>query len=102
MALITMSEDAAAVPAAPPTVGQIVHYRLSSGDVEQINDRRVPGVAQSGNRVAVGDICAAVLVRTFGGQAVNLKVLLDGDDSYWATSRCGGDADGQWSWPPRV
>jgi hypothetical protein len=28
-----------------------------------------------------GDICPAIVVRTFGGPAVNLQVFLDGGDS---------------------
>jgi hypothetical protein len=44
----------------------------------------------------------AVVVSTFGGEAVNLQVLLDGPDSFWATSRHEGDEPGTWAWPPRV
>lgn len=104
MTLVT-TEDTAAPASPPPTVGRIVHYRLSEYDVAQISARRAPGTANSGNSVMVGEVCAAVVVRTWGadpGCAVNLQVLLDGDDSYWATSRCGGDDPGQWSYPPRV
>jgi hypothetical protein len=31
---------------------------------------------------------------------VNLQVVLDGNDHYWATSRIQGDEPGQWRWPP--
>jgi len=51
--------------------------------------------------VAEGEQYPAVVVRTFGGTTVNLHVLLDGNDTYWATSRMEGDDPGQWSWPPR-
>ena len=122
------TEDA--VAPAPPTVGWIVHYRLNEYDAVDINRRRddfaafqrlhrsdpsaypAPGdagatghVAHVGNRAAAGQVYPAVVVATWGttpGCAVNLQVVLDGTDTYWATSRCGGDADGQWSWPPRV
>jgi hypothetical protein len=106
-----------------PTIGRIVHYQLSDHDAADINRRRAdaeayrlanprpdqsgdPGasghVAHVGNRAAAGDCYPAVVVRTFGGTAANLSVLLDGTDTFWATSRGEGDQPGQWVWPPRV
>jgi hypothetical protein len=98
-----------------PTVGRIVHYTLSASDAGAINTRRhcVPRqdeprmntglVDRTGNPAAEGDVCAAVIVRAFvPATTVNLQVLLDGDDSYWATSRAEGPGPGFWSWPPRV
>jgi hypothetical protein len=96
----------------PPTIGQIVHYKLTDTDADLITQRREIGVL--GNPVAAGDVYPAFVVRTFGGDTINLQVLLDGDDSYWATSRKQGEsADGKdpvpgsiphgtWCWPPRV
>jgi len=107
------------------TICRIVQYRLSSDDAVSINKRRddfevfsratrgaAPGqpgatghVAHVGNRVVAGEVYPAVVVRTFGAGpdcAVNLQVLLDGADTYWATSRCAGPGEGQWFWPPRV
>jgi hypothetical protein len=105
--------------AAPaPSVGRIVHYRLSEQDATEINrlrdDTRVrmaagggyaPGVqVHQGNCASAGDLCPAVIVRVFNpaSPTVNLQVLLDGTDTVWATSRVPGDEPGQWSWPPRV
>jgi hypothetical protein len=97
-----------------PSIGRIVHYKLASFDAEAINRRRADfTAAQSasaglgyvghvGNHVQAGEVYPAVVVRTFGGPAANLKVLLDGNDDYWATSRVEGDGECQWSWPPRV
>jgi hypothetical protein len=98
-----------------PTVGRIVHYTLSAGDAGAINGRRfcVPRLGEpdlntglvdrTGNQAAEGDVCAAVIVRAFApATTVNLQVLLDGDDSYWATSRTEGEGPGFWSWPPRA
>ena len=105
-----------------PSIGRIVHYRLSEQDAAAINVRRSdflafqashshphepgqPGatghVAHFGNRVREGDVYPAVVVRVFDPDLVNLQVLLDGTDTYWATSRRHGDASGEWSWPER-
>lgn len=86
------------------SIGRIVHYRLSAGDVVQI-DNRLPTHRgqQVRNPVSEGQVLPAVVVAIFGsGSTANLKVLLDGEDSYWATSRTLGEGNGHWSWPPRV
>lgn len=107
-----------------PSVGRIVHYQISQYDAAEINSRRSDAqafrrsldhanpiqagergrtghVEHTGNQVSEGDIYPALVVRTFGGTTVNLHVLLDGNDTYWATSRVEGDNPGQWSWPVR-
>lgn len=105
------------MPPAPkqvPTVGRIVHYRLSEDDAANINQRRhlselaPPSEwgfqAHRGNRAEPGQVFPATIVRTFGDDeesAVNLSVQLDGNDTHWATSRTLGDVDGTWSWPAR-
>lgn len=81
-----------------PTVGRIVHYTLNDGDVRAID---VAG-RRHRNSVTAGDVYPAVVVRTFGGSTCNLQVLLDGEGSYWATSRAEGDQPGNWAWPPRT
>lgn len=106
-----------------PTIGRTVLYKISTADAESINVRRAdyrafeaghkhphePGtprasghIAHVGNAVAEGDEYPAVVVRAFGGTTVNLQVSLDGNDTYWATSRIEGDEPGQWWWPPRA
>lgn len=100
-----------------PTIGRIVLYTLGEADAAAINKRRADfmafqqtlagapesgHVAHVGNHVDAGNVYPAVVVRAFGGPAANLKVLLDGTDDYWATSRSEGDAEGQWAWPARA
>lgn len=94
-----------------PTIGRIVHYTLSEYDADAIMQRRAAGgtvsdMAAAGgtvaNMVAAGQTYPAMVVRTFGGDAANLQVFLDGNDTYWATSRTEGDQPGTWAWPPRA
>lgn len=106
-----------------PTVGRVVLYTLTEAEAEAINKRREdfkafsrshvqpiqPGdsgasghQAHFGNSASAGQQYPALVVRAFGGDAANLQVLLDGSDTYWATSATPGDGAGHWVWPPRV
>ncbi len=101
-----------------PSTGRIVHYKLTGEDADQINRRRTshtaikaqenwPEGAQAhiGNHAHQGDVFAAMIVKTWGiaeGSCANLQVFLDGNDTYWATSRSEGELNGMWSVPPRV
>lgn len=86
---------------AGPTLGRIVHYTLGPADVNAINGSPATGLAR-GNSVRAGQVLPAVVVAAFGGSTVNLKVLLDGYENYWATSRVEGVGEYKWAWPPRV
>lgn len=82
---------------APVAVGDQVLYRLSRADVERINS--IDPARTRRNAVRFGQDYAAVVVATFGGQSTaNLQVFLDGDSSYWATSRNQGGEPGQWQY----
>ncbi len=86
-----------------PTIGRIVHYKLSEGDAALIQSRHED--RSGSNAVSAGDVYPAMIVRVWGGEAassVNLQVFLDGDCSYWATSRAQGDDNGFWTLPERV
>lgn len=97
-----------------PTIGRTVLYQLSDFDADEINRRRAtstaprsedwPEGAQAhvGNQVRVGQEYPAVVVAKFSEDMVNLQVLLDGNDSFWATSRHEGTDPGNWHWPARV
>ncbi|MFF9215638.1 hypothetical protein [Streptomyces viridosporus] len=99
-----------------PSIGRIVHYRLSEHDATDINrrrkdfhengsaDDRTGVVGHVGNHAAEGDVFPAVVVRVWNESTVtcNLQVLLDGTDTYWATSREEGTDAGRWAWPERV
>lgn len=89
-----------------PTVGRIVHYRMTEHGAAQIRQRRAAsnGILV-GNPVNAGDVYPLVITRVWGdteGSAVNGQVLLDGNDTLWVTSATEGDGAGQWFTPPRV
>lgn len=109
--------DAAAII---PTIGRIVHYRLSADDAAQVNRRRTtafsiaerikaavwPHGAQAhiGNEAAEGDAVPMLIVKTWGdtpGSCVNGQVLLDGNDVLWVTSAMVGEGPRTFSWPTR-
>lgn len=106
-----------------PTIGQIVHYRLTADDAARMNKRRADyhafatahahphdpdtapptgHVAHVGNALEAGNYYPAMVVRTdLSPDSINLQVFLDGTDQLWATSVHEGDEPGTWAWPPR-
>ncbi|WP_457028091.1 hypothetical protein [Kitasatospora sp. P5_F3] len=109
-----------------PTIGRIVHYTLTDQDAAAINKRRddfrahqrtiakaadpgQPGatghMAHVGNHAEAGQTFPAMIARiwdTNPAPGCNLQVVLDGTDTYWATSRHEGTEPGNWAWPPRI
>ncbi|GAA5117093.1 hypothetical protein JIN84_17935 [Luteolibacter yonseiensis] len=102
-----------------PTIGRIVLYVLSAADAVAINDARqrmfaypqqdsstAPSGAfiRQGNVATEGDIYPADVVRVFNPESdnppINLQVKLDGNDTFWATSRFEDDdkSPGSWHW----
>ena len=117
--------DSAPAPRQPPmvgpvpTIGRILHYRLTKDQADATNKRRADsrrnltmhrkhstGVQiHWGNDVAEGDVFPMMIVRVWGdtpGAAVNGQVALDGNDVLWVTSVSVGDRPGSWAWPPRA
>ncbi|MGP4010520.1 hypothetical protein [Streptomyces sp. 4N124] len=87
-----------------PTPGRIVLYRLSEDAARHITHHRVHN-GLNGDFVREGDRYPVVVVRTFPdnpADACNLKVLLDGEDTHWATSRHKGNEAGTWACPERA
>ena len=107
-----------------PSIGRIVHYKLSADNEQAINRRRTTGnaiadriaeekwplgaQAHIGNTAREGDVVPLMIVRVWpdeygvGVPGVNGQAFLDGNDALWVTSAREGDGPGQWSWPPRV
>jgi hypothetical protein len=90
-----------------PTVGRIVHYTLTANDAAAIKKARADAgfATQHGNEPHEGDVLPMLIVRPWGeieGVSANGQVFLDGNDTFWATSRTEGEGPGHWSVPPRV
>lgn len=96
------------------SVGRVVHFVYDESSAMQANQL-------GGNQVRAGHIEPAIIVRTWGGTTVQLKVFRDGPKDLWVTSvqeepkqglqafSAGqlGDEDPGWTqrtwhWPPRV
>ena len=105
--------DNNATTTATPALGATVLYRLTQDDAEKINKRRADHynfgrtlgqvlftghVGHTGNSARADDLAPAIVVRAFDepSPSANLQVLLDGNDTYWATSRSHGMQAGQW------
>lgn len=101
-----------------PAIGRIVHLRLPAACAEQINKARqchadtddrgmvasTGAVLRQGNTVSEGDEYPLVITRVWTGDhaSVNGQVLLDGNDTLWATSVVEGTEPGTWHWPERI
>jgi len=109
-----------------PSIGRIVHYRLSADDAAQINRRRTTGAsiaermkygsepelkawpagaqAHIGNDAQEGHTYPMLITRVWGDaptSAVNGQVFLDGNDVLWVTSVAVGEGPRTFSWPTR-
>ncbi len=101
-----------------PTIGRVILYCLSENDAAEINRRRTTGgliheriqqdkwplgaQAHIGNSVSEGDVYPGIVVRVWSGDMINTQILLDGNDTYWATSRhvSDGAVPGFYHWMP--
>lgn len=71
-----------------PTIGRVVHYRLSAEDAENIGIQRMMANERDANLARTGDVYPDEITRVLAGPdgaAVNLKVSLDGPDFFWVT-----------------
>ncbi len=98
------------MPEQIPSLGRIVHYRLTANDAQQIKRARLAGGGGfgptfRGNEVAENDVFPMTITRVWGNTpdtAVNGQVMLDGNDLHWATSVHVGEGAGTFSWPTRT
>ncbi len=99
-----------------PSIGRVVHYVLTEDDATQINRRRTTGQsigerikekiwpigaqAHIGNTAHEGDHYPTVVVKVWP-ESINGQATLDGNDTFWVTSRQEGTGPGTWHWPER-
>jgi hypothetical protein len=103
-----------------PSIGRIVLYCLRDSDAGAINHRRQNArthinelrgnstgvMVQASITVAGGDTYPMIITRIWPNTEpplVNGTVMLDGSDTFWATSVGAGEpgVGGVWIWPPR-
>lgn len=82
-----------------PTVGRTVLYTISASDESFLASRFSDQIGRTLNKPRAGDVYPAVIVRVFSEFGANLKVQLDGEPTFWATSRGPGEGEGHWAWP---
>lgn len=86
-----------------PTIGRIVHYKLTAEDRQNLAtlaniSGRYSNTASGYNNEPVAAIITAVWSET----TINVQLIIDGHaNTLWKTSINQGDGNGQWSWPPR-
>ncbi len=85
-----------------PYVGLMAIYTLSAGDAAAINAQRVTDLGHA-NAARVGDeypflICKVWSENPAPEHSVNGQVFIDGDFSWWATSRSQGAAHEESRW----
>jgi hypothetical protein len=82
-----------------PTVGRIVLYTISPADESFLASKFASQIGRTLNKPCAGDVYPALIVRVFSELGVNLKVQLDGEPVFWATSRVPGEGEGRWALP---
>lgn len=102
-----------------PRITDVVLYTLHEQDAVTINKRRkdatnhnAAGVTLAsqglgaqihyGNLVRAGDVYPMIISRVWGNRpdsGVNGQVLLDGNDTFWATSVSAGDGERHFTYP---
>lgn len=105
----------------PPALAATVIYVLTADDAKVINQRRddhfsylakhakpvrIPGepgatghIGHAGRQVTEGGQFPGIVVGLWPDGQVNLQVLLDGNDTFWAQAIRQGDGPGEWQWP---
>lgn len=79
-----------------------MNFTMSAYEAAKINKRRLDlDYTENGNQVYAGQTFPMIITRVWSDTMVNGQILLDGNDSHWATSVNLGEGDGFWSWPVR-
>jgi hypothetical protein len=111
-------------PRMRPTIGRVVHFKLTNAQVDEIAGRRTT-VASVQDRIkggtwpvgiqahigagnSEGDVLPMIITRIHldqfgpGIDGVSGQVFLDGNDSFWVENVAEGKGPGQWAWPARA
>lgn len=79
-----------------PSIGRVVHYRLTEADAAAID-----GALGRRNALKAGHVYPAVMTEVHGADCVDLRIFAGPVDRFHS-SVMRGDVEGTWFWPPRV
>lgn len=82
-----------------PTLGRIVLYTLGDSEAAELVKKYGDQIGRTLNQPRAGQAYPAMIVAVFSDTCVNLRVQLDGEPTYWATSRTLGEGEWRWAWP---
>ena len=96
-----------------PTIGRIVHYRLTENQAKNLNaeddghDPWRPSEQRDPNEkrpYTTGSLVAGIVISVIDRDTVNLRLFIDRNypEEKRITSVIRGDGPGEWDWPPRV
>lgn len=84
------------MPRYEPRVGDVVLYRLSTYDVDQIVLQRQAWAHKKGTMPTVGEEIAVMVTRVWASRVLSGQGFLDGNDTIWIAQSGEGTGIGQW------
>lgn len=79
-----------------PQIGDLVLYRLTARDVEEINLARSAWAHKKGSKPGVGDEIGMMVTHVWASRVLSGQGFLDGNDSLWVAQAGEGSGIGQW------
>jgi hypothetical protein len=84
------------VPRYEPKVGDVVLYRLTTNDVDQVTLARQAWAHKKGAAPIVGEEIAVMVTRVWASRVLSGQGILDGNDTIWIAQSGEGSGIGQW------
>lgn len=93
-----------------PSIGRIVHYRVTAAEATRSNARREWGLMffpkalrprYAETPLEAGAVVPVMVTGVHQTGWISGVAFLDGDDTLWIGAATEGDKPGAWFWPPR-
>jgi hypothetical protein len=84
------------MPRYEPQIGDLLLYRLTARDVEEINITRSAFAHKKGSKPGVGDEIGMIVTHVWASRVLSGQGFLDGNDSLWIPQAGEGTGIGQW------